>query len=125
MGCEELVHLKMEWLWPWIQVLCFLVLTDLLWTLPISKEQWPRPKNMELAEFCVFIHSFENHLEKSKKILHWSTLIVLTNSSGIAILVIFCFSMVIVEYTYSRRCTLGQLKVMTTLDQAKAIFWIT
>uniref|UniRef100_A0A4W5R9Q9 Matrix metallopeptidase 20a (enamelysin) n=1 Tax=Hucho hucho TaxID=62062 RepID=A0A4W5R9Q9_9TELE len=40
----------MEWLWPWIQVLCFLVLTDLLWTLPISKEQWPRLEDMELAE---------------------------------------------------------------------------
>uniref|UniRef100_A0A8C7G5N2 Peptidase metallopeptidase domain-containing protein n=1 Tax=Oncorhynchus kisutch TaxID=8019 RepID=A0A8C7G5N2_ONCKI len=40
----------MEWLWPWIQVLCFLVLTDLLWTSPISKEQWPRLEDMELAE---------------------------------------------------------------------------
>uniref|UniRef100_A0A8K9UKW9 Peptidase metallopeptidase domain-containing protein n=1 Tax=Oncorhynchus mykiss TaxID=8022 RepID=A0A8K9UKW9_ONCMY len=40
----------MEWLWPWIQVLCFLVLTDLLWTLPISKEQWPRLEDLELAE---------------------------------------------------------------------------
>uniref|UniRef100_A0A674EMG9 Matrix metallopeptidase 20a (enamelysin) n=1 Tax=Salmo trutta TaxID=8032 RepID=A0A674EMG9_SALTR len=46
----------MERLWPWIHVLCILVLTD-LWTLPISKEQWPRPKNMELAEYLrMFYH---------------------------------------------------------------------
>ncbi|CAB1348046.1 unnamed protein product [Coregonus sp. 'balchen'] len=49
----------MEWLW--IQVLCFLVLTDLLWTLPISKEQWPRPEDMELAEFLWYaFHSVPN-----------------------------------------------------------------
>jgi hypothetical protein len=59
------------------------------------------------------------------KKLYWSTLTVLPNSSGIAILVIFCFSMVKVEYTYGSRCTLGQLKAMTTLAQAKSVFWIT
>uniref|UniRef100_A0A3P8YM85 Peptidase metallopeptidase domain-containing protein n=1 Tax=Esox lucius TaxID=8010 RepID=A0A3P8YM85_ESOLU len=40
----------MELLWPGIQVLCFLVLTDRSKTSPISEEQWPRPEDIELAE---------------------------------------------------------------------------
>lgn len=103
MGCKELVHLKMEWIWPWIQVLCFLVLTDLLWTLPISKEQWPRLEDLELAEVCVFIHSLENLLEnpisRKKTVLEYIDC-VLTIFPGIAILVIVCFSMVNDEYIY-------------------------
>ncbi|KAJ7995445.1 hypothetical protein DPEC_G00244640 [Dallia pectoralis] len=40
----------MELLGTWCKVLCFLVLPDLLVTLPISEEQGPRPEDIELAE---------------------------------------------------------------------------
>lgn len=84
-------------------MLCFLVLTDLLWTLPISKEQWPRLEDLELAEVCVFIHSLENLLEnpisRKKTVLEYIDC-VLTIFPGIAILVIVCFSMVNDEYIY-------------------------
>ncbi|KAK9520600.1 hypothetical protein VZT92_020474 [Zoarces viviparus] len=40
----------MELLWLWITVLGSLALAEVLWTLPIDQDQWPRPEDVELAE---------------------------------------------------------------------------
>ncbi|KAK1899480.1 Collagenase 3 [Dissostichus eleginoides] len=40
----------MDLFWMWIPVLGSLIFAEILWSLPIDRDQWPRPQDVELAE---------------------------------------------------------------------------
>nr|XP_033952810.1 collagenase 3-like [Pseudochaenichthys georgianus] len=44
-----LIH-DMDLFWMWIPVLGSLIFAEILWSLPIDRDQWPRPQDVELAE---------------------------------------------------------------------------
>ncbi|XP_063763452.1 matrix metalloproteinase-20-like [Eleginops maclovinus] len=46
----------MELFWMWISVLGSLIYAEILWSLPIDQDQWPRPQDVELAE--VYLRRF-------------------------------------------------------------------
>lgn len=54
----EMCILNMELFWLWMPVLGSLMLAEILWTLPINQDQWPRPEDVELAEVCGWTTSF-------------------------------------------------------------------